>query len=30
MTPEDAENMRDGLTAKLEQVAAAKRGRINN
>jgi hypothetical protein len=26
MTPKDAENMRDGLTAKLEQIAAAKRG----
>jgi hypothetical protein len=30
ISPEDAEGMRDGLNKKLEQIAAAKRGRTNN
>ena len=30
ISPEDAESMHDGLAKKLEQIASAKRGRINN
>ena len=30
ISPEDAESMRDGLTNKLEKIAAAKRGRTKN